>query len=164
MEKFGDNVKYICAIVIYAALTWIWFDLNYSYSLPLIGHTELVHGWVDSDANKLKLIFDLFYFSISIATFIVITEIALDKIPGIGFIKSEKYTHSLGASFLINIFLLFYQFHILEFRIKLIGLAAGLIIFFVIGVAIAFKVLDILCPILGILDISDSIENINDKK
>ena len=158
MDKSDENGKSTFAVVIYAVLTWIWFDLNNSYSLPIIGHTELVYGWVVEDANKVKLLFDLIYFSLSVATLIVLTEVIIIQIPLIKFVKDS----GLVASITVNFFLLFYQFHVLEFRFQLIGLTIALIIFYLIGIFISEKVLSVLRPAFGIMDIGDSIENIND--
>ena len=68
-----ENIKELIAIAICAILTWIWFDLNNSNELPLIGHTNLVNGWVNEYASKSKLFFDLIYFSVSTAIIIVLT-------------------------------------------------------------------------------------------
>ncbi|MBR1858044.1 MAG: hypothetical protein IJ797_00915 [Selenomonadaceae bacterium] len=47
-------IKMLVLIAIYAVLTWLWFDLKNSNDLPLIGHTDLVNGWVNEHASKVK--------------------------------------------------------------------------------------------------------------
>ena len=154
------NIKELIAVAICAILTWIWFDLNNSNDLPLIGHTSLVNGWVNEYASKSKLIFDLVYFSFSIAIIIVLTDIALAKIelPFFGFSKDSCFS----ASIIVNFIVFLYEFHILEFKLKLIGLSIGLIIFYMIGMFIAIKLLEIVRPILGIIDAVDTINEINE--
>ena len=77
----------------------------------------------------------------------------------------------LGVAAVVNLIVLVYEFHILEFRIKLIGLAIALIIFFAIGVCLAMKILEILKPIFKMIgiadtvnDISNAVDNDNNKK
>ena len=154
------NIKELIAVAICAILTWIWFDLNNSNDLPLIGHTSLVKGWVNAYASKSKLLFDLIYFSVSTAIIIVLTDIALAKIelPFFGFSKDSCFT----ASVAVNILVFLYEFHILEFKLKLIGLTIVLVIFYMIGILIAEKLLEIIRPILGIMDIADTINEINE--
>ena len=162
MQKNEDieNIKGLIAVAICAILTWIWFDLNNSNDLPLIGHTSLVNGWINEYASKLKLLFDLIYFSVSIAIIIVLTDIALAKIelPFFGFSKDSCFS----ASIIVNLIVFIYEFHILEFKLKLIGLTIALIIFYIIGTAIAGKLLEIVRPILGIIDAVDTINEINE--
>ena len=154
------NIKGLIAIAICAILTWIWFDLNNSNDLPLIGHTNLVNGWINEYASKSKLLFDLVYFSVSIAIIIVLTDIALAKIelPFFGFSKDSCFS----ASIIVNLIVFIYEFHILEFKLKLIGLTIALIIFYIIGTAIAGKLLEIVRPILEIVDAVDTINEINE--
>ena len=150
-----EKITGLVVLVIYAALTWFWFYLNNSNSLPLIGHTELVRGWIYPGADKVKLFFDLVYFALSVAVFIIATEVILSEIsiPFLEFKKDSSFEAAMGVNFIV----LLYEFHILEFRLKLIGLTIGLIIFFVIGLFIAEKVLEILRPILGIMDAAENI-------
>ena len=155
-----ENIKGLIAIAICAILTWIWFDLNNSNELPLIGHTNLVNGWVNEYASKSKLFFDLIYFSVSTAIIIILTDIALAKIklPFFGFSKDSCFS----ASIIVNLIVFIYEFHILEFKLKLIGLTIALIIFYIIGTAIAGKLLEIVRPILEIVDAVDTINEMNE--
>ena len=146
------NFKMLVAVVIYAILTWVWFQLNSNNDLPLIGHTSLVHGWVNENASKIGLLIDLIYFSISVAVMIVVTEIILSKIE-MPLFKFEKDSGTVAAVF-VNFIVFLYEFHILEFRFKLIGLTIALVIFFSIGIGIADKILEILRPVLKITDIA----------
>ena len=36
MKENVENIKFGMAFVVYSALTWIWFELNNSNSLPLM--------------------------------------------------------------------------------------------------------------------------------
>lgn len=159
MKENVENIKFCMAFIVYSALTWIWFELNNSDSLPLIGHTELVYGWCESSASKMGLLFDLIYFALSVAVCIVVTDIILNKVPLIGF-NDEATAASAPVYFVV----LLYEFHVLEFRLKLIGLAIGLFIFYFIGVFLSEKILEILRPLLGIVDLADSISDINKDK
>lgn len=159
MKENVENIKLGMAFIVYSALTWIWFELNNSNSLPLIGHTELVYGWCESSASKMGLLFDLIYFALSVAVCIVVTDIILNKVPLIGF--NDEAT---GVSGLVYFVVLLYEFHVLEFRLKLIGLAIGLFIFYFIGVVLGEKILEILRPILGIIDLTDNLSDIDKEK
>lgn len=159
MKENIENLKISLAVIVYSVLTWIWFDLNNSNSLPIIGHTELVYGWCQSEADKLALLFDLIYFALSVAVCIVITDIVLNKVPLTNFNDEAG-----AASSLVNFVVLLYEFHVLEFRLKLIGLLIGLIIFYFIGFALALKILETLRPLLGIIDLADNISDTNDNK
>lgn len=153
-----EKISEIISIAIYAILTWFWFDMNNSDSLPIIGHTELVHGWVNSNADKFKLITDLIYFAISVATMAVATEIIVSqvKLPFFNF----KEDCGMVAAVCVNFVVFLYEFHILEFRLKLIGLTIGLIIFFFIATAIYMKIMEILKPILKITDVAETISDV----
>ena len=159
MKENVENIKFGMAFVVYSALTWIWFELNNSDSLPLIGHTELVYGWCESSASKMGLLFDLIYFALSVAVCIVVTDIILNKVPLVGF--NDEATAASAPVYLV---VLLYEFHVLEFRLKLIGLAIGLFIFYFIGVFLSEKILEILRPILGIIDLTDNLSDINKDK
>lgn len=159
MKENVENIKLGMAFIVYSALTWIWFELNNSNSLPLIGHTELVYGWCESSASKMGLLFDLIYFALSVAVCIVVTDIILNKVPLIGF--NDEAT---GVSGLVYFVVLLYEFHVLEFRLKLIGLAIGLFIFYFIGMVLGEKILEILRPLLGIIDLTDNLSDINKEK
>ena len=162
----NENMRFAITIVIYSLLTRVWFDLNNNDLLPFIGHTNLVNWWINEYASKTKLLFDLIYFSISTATIIVVTSIILSKVE-LPFILHFKDADVYGVSSLVNLVVLLYEFHVLEFRFKLIGLTIALIIFFFIAYFIAEKVLSIVKPILGIIDAAETINDIseiNDKK
>jgi len=163
--KILERIKNYIAIIIYAILTWFWFDLNHSNSLPLIGHTELVYGWCSPYADKVGLIFDLIYFSFSVAFCIVITDILLNKLPFMKLIGSEsdrKEMLSAGtASLFVNFIVLLYEFHVENFKIKLIGLTIGLIICWCIGFVLSWKIIKIVRPLLGIADLAESVNEIN---
>ena len=152
------NFKMLLPIAIYSILTYLWFDANETNSLILIGHTDLVNGWVNEHANKVKLFGELIYFSISIAAMIVVTQLILHEI-NIPFLSFEKDSGHVAAIF-VNFFVFIYEFHVIEFRIKLVGLAVAMIIFFVIGYVLAIKILDIVRPILGIVDVAESVDEI----
>ena len=159
MKENVENIKLGVAFIVYSALTWIWFELNNSNSLPLIGHTELVYGWCESSASKMGLLFDLIYFALSVAVCIVVTDIILNKVPLVGF--NDEATAASAPVYLV---VLLYEFHVLEFRLKLIGLAIGLFIFYFIGVFLSEKILEILRPILGIIDLTDNLSDIDKEK
>lgn len=165
MREILEKLKDYTAVIIYAILTWFWFDLNNSNSLPFIGHTNLVRGWCYPDASKLGLLVDLIYFSFSVAFCIVITDIVLNKIPFMSLIGSEidreEMVSATSACGLVNFIVLLYEFHVLDFRIKLIGLTICLIIFFVIGLILAWKIMEKIRPILGIVDLAENINEIN---
>lgn len=158
MNENAKNIGAIISLVIYAILTYFWFSANYSDDLIFIGHTNLVAGWINSYASKTKVFIDLFYYSLSVAFMTVLTQIIVSQIK-IPILKFEKDV-AMSSAVIVNIFLFFYEFHILEFRIKLIGLAVAMIIFFMIGISIADKILGILLPILKIVDVVDSAEEI----
>ena len=169
MKEARENFGYIVTIAIYAFLTHLWFDANEKNILIFIGHTDLVNGWVLSYASKTKLFIDLIYFALSVAVIIVATQIIINQIktPLLKFQEGD----AIGASAVVNLIVFLYEFHILEFRIKLIGLAIALIIFFAIGVCLAMKILEILKPIFKVIgiadtvsDISNAVDNDNNKK
>ena len=151
------NAKLLAGVVIYAVLTWLWFQLNNANDLPLVGHTDLVNGWINEHASKIGLLIDLIYFALSVAIMVVATQIILEKIAP-PLVKIDKDSGFVAAIF-VNFIVLVYEFFHLEFRLKLIGLTIGLFIFFVIGTAIADKILEILRPI---LKLTDAVETIND--
>ena len=171
MREILDNAKYSVAIVIYAVLAWLWFDLNNSNSLPFIGHTDLVNGWCNPYASKLGLLADLIYFSFSLAFCIVATDIILNKIPIVNliFTDEERSQAQYGMQLVsastacaaVNIIIFLYEFHVLDFRFKLIGLTIALIIFYLIGLFLAEKIMKIVRPILGIVDLAENINEIN---
>ena len=105
------------------------------------------------------LLFDLIYFALSVAVCIVVTDIILNKVPLVGF--NDEAT---AASTPVCLVVLLYEFHVLEFRLKLIGLAIVLFIFYFIGVFLSGKILEILRPILGIIDLADNLSDINKEK
>ena len=159
MNDTRENLGYIVTIAIYAFLTHLWFDANEKNILIFIGHTDLVNGWVLSYASKTKLFIDLIYFALSVAAIIVTTQIIINQIktPLLKFKEDEV----LGVAAVVNLIVLVYEFHILEFRIKLIGLAIALIIFFAIGVCLAMKILEILKPIFKVIGIADTVNDYN---
>ena len=159
MDENIKNIKFVIAFIVYSALTWVWFEVNNSNSLPLIGHTELVYGWCESSADKMGLLFDLIYFALSVVACIVITDIILSKIPLLNFNDDAIY-----ISAPVNLVVLLYEFHILDFRFKLIGLAIGLVIFYFIAIVLSGKILKILRPLLGIVDLASNISDINKEK
>ena len=159
MDENIKNIKFVIAFIVYSALTWVWFEVNNSNSLPLIGHTELVYGWCESSADKMGLLFDLIYFALSVVACIVITDIILSKIPLLNFNDDAIY-----ISAPVNLVVLLYEFHILDFRFKLIGLAIGLVIFYFIAIVLSVKILKILRPLLGIVDLASNISDINKEK
>ena len=169
MNETRENLGYIVTVAIYAFLTYLWFDSNEKDILIFIGHTDLVTGWLLSYANKTKFFIDLIYFALSVAVMIVVTQVIINQIknPLLKFADDE----AIGAASIVNIVVFLYEFHILEFKIKLVGLAIALIIFFAIGVCLAIKILEILKPIFKMIgiadtvsDISDAVDNDNNKK
>lgn len=152
-----DDIEFLAPVVVYALLTWLWFDLNNSNALPIIGHTDLVRGWCNGNADKFKLLIDLIYFAISVTAMAVATEVIVSKIelPFFGF----KKDCGVGAAFGVNLVVFLYEFHVLEFRLKLIGLSIALIILFFVAMAIYMKVMEYLRPI---LKITDAVETIGD--
>ena len=159
MKENVENIKFGMAFIVYSALTWIWFELNNSDSLPFIGHTELVYGWCESSASKMGLLFDLIYFALSVAVCIVVTDIILNKVPLIGF-NNEAHEVSGPVYFVV----LLYEFHVLEFRLKLIGLAIGLFVFYFIGMLLGEKILEILRPLLRITDLTNNLSDVDKEK
>ena len=160
-----ENIKLIIPIIICALLTGAWFHMNDSNNLPLIGHTSLVFGWINENASKMKLLIDLIYFSISTAAIIVITDMVFSQLISemkllIKFDRDSCFT----ASVAVNILVFLYEFHVLEFRIKLIGLSIALIIFYAIGFGIAMKVLETFRPISEIVEKLNEINENDDKK
>ncbi len=158
------NAKLSIAVVIYAILTWIWFQMNNSDELPLVGHTDLVNGWVNEYASKTGLLIDLIFFAFSVAILIVATQLIMEKFapPLVNIDKDSGFV----AAIFVNFVVLVYQFFNLKFKLKLIGLTIALIIFFVVGMAIAEKLLGILRPILNAADAVETISdatNVNDR-
>lgn len=155
-EKEEGTLEFLITVAIYSFLTWLWFVANDKDDLILIGHTDLVNGWILTYASKTKLFMDLIYFSVSTAVMIIITEIVIKEISKEFPLFKYREDSSFGCAGIVNIIVVLYEFHILEFRIKLIGLLIALIVFFMIGVAIAIKLLEVLRPILKAVDIADS--------
>ena len=143
--------------MLYAILTWFWFQLNNSNDLPIIGHTDLVNGWINEYASKTKLLFDLIYFAISVAVISVATDLILSQIS-IPFLKF-KIGHGITSTTFVYFVILLYEFHVLEFRIRLLGLLLAVIVFLVIDMMIYVKILEILIPILKITNIAETISD-----
>lgn len=150
MNEKLEEFKMLVAVVIYAALTWIWFDLNDTNSLPIIGHTAFVRG-VGSNG----IFVDMIYFSISTAVMIIIANYILSQIPIIHFDGAIVP----GASCFVNLAVLLYEFHILEFRFRFIGLSLGLIIFYTIGMLIGWRIWEKLDKIFNIVNVVDDVTN-----
>ena len=163
MKQNGDSVTLI-PIIIYAVLTWIWFDLNDSNSLPFIGHTDIVYHWLHSPSFtwiNWEPIFDFIYFGATVAVCIVIEDIILCKIP---LIKFDDYASAGGAGF-VYIFLVIYEFFVLEFHFSFILLVVVYSIIFMIGAAIGCKLSQYVRKILNIVDVFNGISDIsNDNK
>ena len=156
-NTIGD-IELFAPVVLYAILTWFWFYLNDSNSLPIIGHTELVRGAINSHADKTRLFFEMVYFALSVAIMTVATEVILSQVK-LPFIKFDEGCGIFAAT-LVNFVVLVYEFFALEFYLRLIGLTLSLIFFFVVGMVIASKILEILRPLLKIADVAETISDI----